>query len=132
MADILAKEAFDALAKFLDSIDVSLGDAPSTVRGVGRARFELFDLLLHAKIPGNVSDQIADAGKGSHGLDGDRFVDRDRIQSGHAHELWQAIDSLSEGVPRRSASIAWASADFIDGQRGLYRGSLQNSDHIVR
>ena len=51
MADILAKEAFDALAKFLDPINVRLGNAPGAVRRVGRAWFEFLDFFLNAKIP---------------------------------------------------------------------------------
>src|SRR6201995_2231196 len=92
MADILAKKAFDALAKFLDPINVRLGDPPGAVGSVGWPRLEFFNFLLHAKIPRDVSDQIPDAGESPHRLDGDRLVDRNRVQPGHAHKLRHAID----------------------------------------
>src|ERR1700738_4789554 len=98
MTDVLAKEAFDALAKFLDAIDVRLGDAPGAVRRVGRPWFEFLDFFLNAKIPRNIGRQIAEDRKGSHGLDRDRLVERDRVQSRHAHELGHAIDFRRTGT----------------------------------
>ena len=59
VADVLAQEAFDALAEFLHAVDVRLRHAPGAVRRVGLARLELLDLLLDAEIPGNVGDQVA-------------------------------------------------------------------------
>jgi hypothetical protein len=35
VTDVLAQEAFDALAKFLDAVNVNLRDAPGAVRRVG-------------------------------------------------------------------------------------------------
>ena len=64
VADVLAEETFDALAEFLHAVDVLLLHAPGAVRGVGLARLELLDLLLDAKIPGNIGGQVANAGKG--------------------------------------------------------------------
>lgn len=51
VANILAKEAFDAFPKFLDAIDIFLLHSPGSVRRIGRTRLELLDLLLHSKIP---------------------------------------------------------------------------------
>ena len=46
VADVLAEEAFDALAEFLHAIDVFLRHAPGAVGRVGLARLEFLDLLL--------------------------------------------------------------------------------------
>src|ERR1700732_656284 len=79
MTDVLAKEAFDALAKFLDAIDVRLGDAPGAVRRVGRPWFEFPDFFLNAKIPRNIGRQIAKDRKGSHGLNCHRLLERGEV-----------------------------------------------------
>ena len=41
VAHVLAQEALDALAEFLDAVDVGLLHAPRAVGGVGLARLEL-------------------------------------------------------------------------------------------
>ena len=51
VADVLAQEALDALAEFLNPVDVLLRDAPRAVGGIGRARLELPDPFLDAGIP---------------------------------------------------------------------------------
>src|SRR5262245_5723357 len=50
VTDILAQEAFDALAKFLDAVDVRLRHPPRAVGGVRRSRPELLDFFLRAKV----------------------------------------------------------------------------------
>ena len=45
VADVLAQEAFDALAEFLHAVDILLIHAPGAVRRVGLARLELLDAL---------------------------------------------------------------------------------------
>src|SRR5215472_992078 len=52
VADILAKIALDALAEFLHSFDILLGDAPRSIRSVGRPRLEPRDALFHLVVPG--------------------------------------------------------------------------------
>ena len=47
MADVLAKEAFDTFAKFLDAIDIILIHAPGAVRSLRVLRLEWWDFLFH-------------------------------------------------------------------------------------
>ena len=54
MADVLAQETFDALAKFLHAVNVLLRHAPGTVRGIRLARLERLDLLFHPDMAGRV------------------------------------------------------------------------------
>src|SRR5260221_13892506 len=59
MTNILAKEAFDTLTKFLHSIDVHLIHPPGPVRRVRRARLELLDLHLGAKVRRDIGDKVS-------------------------------------------------------------------------
>ena len=56
VANVLAKKTFNAFPEFLNTIDVLLLHPPGAVWRVGRARFELLNLFLHAKIPGDIGD----------------------------------------------------------------------------
>lgn len=58
MADILAQEAFDAFAKFLDAIYIALVHAPRAVGSIRAAGLKRLDFLLDAKIPGNIRYQV--------------------------------------------------------------------------
>ena len=49
-------------------------------------------LFLDLEVPGDVRDQILDQREGLHGLDGDRLIERQRVQARHAHELRHAVD----------------------------------------
>jgi hypothetical protein len=98
VADVLAEEAFDALAKFLDPIDVRLTHAPGTVRRVGRACRERRDRFFHLKIPRDVSDEILDERKRAHRLDCDRLVGGQRTQPRHTHQLRAAVDLRRAGA----------------------------------
>src|SRR5437870_7593740 len=60
VAHVLAKEALDALAKFLYPFDVGLPHAPGTVRRVGRPGLERLDGFLDTVVPGDVGDQVPD------------------------------------------------------------------------
>ena len=86
VADVLAQEALDALAEFLDAVDVLLGHAPGAVGGVRRPRLERRDALLDPVVPGDVGHQVLDERKGPHRLDRDRLVERQCVHARHAHE----------------------------------------------
>src|ERR1051326_1328216 len=64
MADVLAEEALDALPELLHPVHVLLLHPPGAVGGVGRARRELPDPLLHPEVPAHVGDQVLVVGGG--------------------------------------------------------------------
>src|SRR5205823_6632768 len=66
MAHVLAEEAFDALAEFLDPLDVGLRHAPCTVRRIGAAGLELPDARLRPEVPRDVGHEILDRVKRAH------------------------------------------------------------------
>src|SRR5678815_448324 len=86
VADILAEEAFDALAEFLHAIDVRLRHAPRAVRRIRRTRLERFYFLLHPEIPRDIGDEILHARECFHRLDRHRFLERQLIEPRHAHQ----------------------------------------------
>ena len=51
VANILTQKALNTLSKFLDAVDIFLLHAPASVRHIGLARLEFFDLLLDPEIP---------------------------------------------------------------------------------
>ncbi len=69
VANVLAQETLDALAKFLDPFDILLLHVPAAVGVVGFARFERLDFFLDAIIPGDVGDQIFDQRESLHRFD---------------------------------------------------------------
>ena len=56
VADILAQKAFDALAEFLDAVDVDLGNFPVRFW----LRPEGGNFFVDGVVPGNVGDEIFD------------------------------------------------------------------------
>jgi hypothetical protein len=70
MTNILAKKAFDALAKLLHAVHIELGDFPFH----SLARFESRYFLIDTVVPRNVGDKVFDSGKGFHREDGDGLV----------------------------------------------------------
>src|SRR5271154_606291 len=72
VANILAKETFNALAKFLHAIHVPLVHLPLDAR----PRLERRDLLIDSEVPGDVSNQILDHRKCLHREDGDGLIQR--------------------------------------------------------
>ena len=56
VADILAQEAFDALAELLHAVDVLLEHGPGSVGVVRLARLEWLDGLLDAEVPADIRD----------------------------------------------------------------------------
>src|ERR1700730_16945913 len=77
VADVLAKEALDALTKFLYAVDVRLVHLPLGVR----ARLKRRNLLIDSEVPGDVGDQVFDHGKGFHGKDGYGLIERERVHA---------------------------------------------------
>ena len=57
VADVLAKEALDALAELLGPVDVELRHAVGAVRGAGSRR-ERGDLLRHREVERDVGDEV--------------------------------------------------------------------------
>src|SRR5581483_2581653 len=73
VADVLAEEALDALAKLEHAVDVLLLYAPRLARGhVLLVRGERRDLLVHLVVPADVGDQVLDQRESLHRADGDR------------------------------------------------------------
>src|SRR5205823_3065103 len=89
---ILAEEALDALAEFLDAIDFFLAHAPGAVRIVRRPRLERRDHFVDRVVPRDVGHQILHDREGVHRLQNDRQLGRNGIHARHAHEAWLAVD----------------------------------------
>src|ERR1700730_90018 len=122
VANVLAQKAFDTFAKFLNAVNVRLRNTPAAVGSVGRTHLETGDALLHAKIPGNVGDQILHVRERLHGLDGDRLIERDGIEAGHTHELGHAVDLCGAGaalaglaIPARGEIAGAFCLNLVDG-----------------
>lgn len=94
VADVLAKEALDAFAEFLDAVDIELGDVPVGV-GLG---LEGGNFLVDLVIPGNVGDEILDARKRFHGHDGDGLILGEIVHAGLAGEAGAAVDFGGAGA----------------------------------
>jgi hypothetical protein len=88
VADILAKEALDALAKFLNAIHIALVHLP---RDAG-PWLKRGNLLIDFEIPGDISDQILNHRESLHGKDGDGLIKRERVHARFACEPRPAID----------------------------------------
>ena len=92
MADVLAEVALDALAEFLDAVDLALLHAPGAVCGIGLARLERLDPRLDLVVPRDVGHEVPDQREGPHRLDRDRLGKIQRIQPRHAHQPRLAVD----------------------------------------
>src|SRR5438270_4780796 len=88
VADVLAEEAFDALAKFRYAIDIALVHLPLGVR----TRLEGRNFAIDLVVPGDVGDQVLDDREGLHGKNGDGLIERKRIHACFAGEPRPAID----------------------------------------
>src|SRR5712692_10012116 len=77
VANVLTKKALNALAKLLHAIDLALIHLPFHVWPGGERR----DFLVDAVIPGNVGDEVLQHRKALHGLDRDRLVQRQSVQT---------------------------------------------------
>jgi hypothetical protein len=88
VADILTKEAFNALTKLLHAIDVPLVHLPHDTS----PWLERRDLPIDAEVPGNVSHQILDHWESLHGKDSDGLIKWKRVHACFAREPRPAID----------------------------------------
>ena len=92
VADILAQEAFDALAELLHAVDVLLEHGPGAISIVRLARLEWLDGLLDAEVPADIRDQVANEWERAHWFHGDHLVRRQRVHARHAHQAWFTVD----------------------------------------
>src|SRR5439155_15485018 len=96
VADVLAQEALDALAKLLDPFDVLLLPAPGLLGGVLRGR-ERRDPAVHLVVPGHVGHQVAHEREGAHRLNLDRNVLRQIAEPRLAGERGTAVHLRAAG-----------------------------------
>src|SRR4051812_4305895 len=92
VTDILAKEALDAFAEFLNAINVRLRHSPRAIRRIRRAWFEFLDPLLHPEIPRHICRQIALDWESFDRLNRDRLCRVDVAQPRHTHQPWDAVN----------------------------------------
>src|SRR5438552_4338853 len=130
VTDVLAEEALDALAEFLDAVHVGLGHAPGPVGRVRWPRLERLDLFLHREVPGHVRDQVLDQREGLHGLEHDRLFEREVREPAHAHELRDAVD-LGRARPAL-AGLAVPAHGQVGGLLGLDAVDGVEHDHALR
>jgi hypothetical protein len=88
VADILAKETLDALAKLLHPIDVALIHLPFSIW----ARREWRNLFIDLVVPGNICNEVLNQWKGAHRLDGNWLIKRQSIKTRLAGQTWPAVD----------------------------------------
>jgi hypothetical protein len=121
VANILAEIALDALSKFLHPFDILLGDTPSAIFGVGRARFELRNMLFYLVIPRDVSDQVFYVGKRLHWFNGNRRIEWERVQPRHAHQF-----RLSIYFSRARTALSRLAVPAHSQVTGLFRLNLMD------
>src|SRR6266851_2272666 len=122
VANVLAEEALDALAKLLHPFDVLLRHSPGTVRRIRRTRLEFPDLLLHLEVPGNVGHQIPNSRERLHRLNRHRLGEIQIPHPRHAHQLRDPVDlrraraALARlAVPPRGKIVRLLRLDLKDG-----------------
>jgi hypothetical protein len=98
VADVLAEKTFDTFAELLDPVHILLVHTPGPIFMIWWTGVELFDLFLGAEIPRDIGHQISNERKGFHGLDGDRLIQWQLVQTGHAHQTGIAIDLSRAGA----------------------------------
>src|SRR5262249_9560147 len=79
VAHVMAQETFDALAEFLDAIDILLRHAPGTIGRVRRVWPEFPNAFLHAEVPGDIGDQVLDGRERAHRLHSHPLIEAQRI-----------------------------------------------------
>src|ERR1051325_10770070 len=122
MTHVLAQEALDALAEFLNAIDVRLCHPPRTIARIRGARLEGFDFFLHPKVPRHVGGKITNHRERLYGFDRYWPVERDLAHSGHAHQSRLAVDLRGTGtalaglaIPAAGEVVGLPCLDFMDG-----------------
>src|SRR5439155_141343 len=88
VANVLAQEALDALAKFLDAIHLALIHLPLNIW----SRREGRNLFVNAIVPRNIGNKILEHRKALHRLYGNWLVNRQRIESGLTSQPRVAVD----------------------------------------
>src|SRR5262245_12350635 len=91
VAHVLAQKTLDALAELHHSVDIALLHAPRAIRRIGRSRRERRDLLFDPVVPGHIGDQVPEQREGPHRLDRHRTLERQILQSRHAHQLRHSV-----------------------------------------
>jgi hypothetical protein len=94
VANVLAEKTFDALAKFLDAVDVALIHFPFDVF----ARSEGGNFLVDLVVPGDVGDEVFDDGKGFERRDSDGLVEQERVHARFTGEAGTAVDFGGTGA----------------------------------
>src|SRR6266550_1626000 len=87
MADILAKEAFDALTKLLHAINVLLIHFPLSVWTRRKRR----DFAVYLVVPGDIGYEVFDHRKRFHRPDSNGLVQRQRVHARLASQTRAAI-----------------------------------------
>jgi len=89
VTNVLAKKAFDALAKLLDAVHIQLRDFPFH----SLPRFKGRDFAVDTIVPGNVGDKVFNEGEGPHRKDRNGLV------------LWEIIHTRFAGQARPSVNF---------------------------
>jgi hypothetical protein len=76
MANVLTKEAFNALAKLLNTIEIALVHFPLCIS----SRREGWNLLVDFVIPGHIRDEVLEYWKRVHGFNRHRLIQRQRVK----------------------------------------------------
>jgi hypothetical protein len=105
VADVLAEKTLNAFAELLHPVHILLIHTPGPVFMIRWTGFELFDLFLGAEIPRDIGRQISNERKSFHRLDGDRLIQWQLVQTGHAHQTGIAIDLSRAGAALPSLAV---------------------------
>ena len=92
VANVLAQETFDALAKFLHAIHVRLLHAPCSIRRIGRRGLNFLIVFLTRKFHETSVTRSRIGGKCVHRLDDHGHVEVQFAEARHAHQLRHAVD----------------------------------------
>jgi hypothetical protein len=88
VTNVLAKKAFDTLAKLLDAVHVELRNFPFH----SLARLEGRDFAVDTIVPGNVGDKVFNSRERFHGQDSDGLVQREIVHARFAGQARTAVD----------------------------------------
>src|SRR4029450_6679753 len=97
VADVLAQVAFDALAEFLNAVDVLLHHAVVAI-GVARPRLEGRNAFLLPVIPRHIGDPVLDHGEGLDRLPGGDRMGLEASHARHTRETRLAVDLAAAGA----------------------------------